>query len=173
MQRFAHFTSILGILIISGFCGVSAQANDDDLAITNGLIRLPPPGSQTAAAYLDIENHRNTDVCLMSITTDIAALPMIHQTIHDNGKSSMRETTQLTIPAHGSLQLQPGGMHIMLMNLEQPLLVDEDIYFNLHFSDGTTKSTVLKVKDMRENMDATHSNMDRSSHFHDGMVHQH
>jgi copper(I)-binding protein len=164
----------LCMLTVTGVCGIAAQASAAGLVVSQGYVPLPPPGSHAAAAYLDIENHSNVDFYLMSVTTDIAAMAMIHEDVRRDHQVNMVERSRLVIPAHGTLHLQPGGMHIMLMNLEQPLLAGDDLYMNLHFSDGTTQSTILKVEDMRQRLDVEKDQgIGQGSYYRDRAVYQH
>ena len=64
-----------------------------------------------------------------------------HEVIEsDSGEMVMQEARGgITIPAHSSVKLMPGGYHIMLMNLLTPVLAGDDLTISIEFSDGSSK----------------------------------
>jgi copper(I)-binding protein len=51
---------------------------------------------------------------------------------------TMRQVESFEIPARGSYELRPGGSHLMLIDLLQPLSIDRPVRFTLSFDDGQT-----------------------------------
>lgn len=73
----------------------------------------------------------------------------LHETVeNEDGQMVMREIGGgFVIPADGSMTLEPGGNHIMLMDLTAPLAAGEEVTFTLTFSDESTYEFTAPVKD--------------------------
>jgi copper(I)-binding protein len=70
----------------------------------------------------------------------------IHNHINDKGIMKMRAVKQIAIPANGSIKLQPGGFHIMLMGLKKPLLEGDRFNLTLIFKKAGTVLCPVLVK---------------------------
>jgi len=83
----------------------------------------PHTGKRTmsAAVYMTIRNDGDQKDTLIEVKTDQAAQSMLHQSKDVNGIMRMEHVERLDIPAGGTVQLAPGGHHIMLMQLAHPL----------------------------------------------------
>lgn len=97
--------------------------------------RATPPGGQTGAIYGLVANDSARAVEAVEVTTQLAAHTMIHQTVLEDGVMKMRHG-QLKVPAGGSLTLEPGGMHIMLMGLRAGLVEGCTLPLRVRWSDG-------------------------------------
>jgi copper(I)-binding protein len=83
------------------------------------------------------------------------------------GVMRMRQVDAIDIAGHGSTELKPGGLHVMLFGLKQPLREGMHIKVDLRFNNGDTQFLNVPVK----NLMAQHS-MDHSSdmkHKNDGL----
>jgi len=87
-----------------------------------------------------ISNARDTDVRLTSGTSTAATKVELHEMAADaSGTMVMRpKEGGFVIPAHGSLTLAPGGLHIMLMGLTAPVKPGDEVTVTLSADDGTT-----------------------------------
>ncbi len=76
-------------------------------------------GTSSLAGYLVIKNTGSTDDQLMSASADFAGMVMLHKSVVDsNNVATMQEVQSIDIPAGQTVTLQPGGFHIMFMNLK-------------------------------------------------------
>ena len=85
----------------------------------------------------------------VSATTEAAESTELHETVVDDaGKSTMRQVEGgFTIPAEGSIDLEPGGDHLMLMGLTGPVEAGVEVSFTLTFGDDSTMSFTAPAKD--------------------------
>jgi copper(I)-binding protein len=91
-----------------------------------------------SAAYMTIENTGSTPDRLISVNADVAGLAELHQTVvKDNVAQMLPLPDGIEIPAGGSVELKPGGMHIMLMQLQHDLAPDQVVNLTLKFASGT------------------------------------
>lgn len=89
-----------------------------EIAVRDARIALPVTGD-SAAAYLTIRNAGDLDDELTSVSTPVADMAHLHRTtISDDGRASMGSVSGLRIPAGSTLRLEPGGLHLMLMDPE-------------------------------------------------------
>ena len=144
-RHIALFSSVCLITLTA----YSTQCNAGELTVNNGWIRMPPPVSDSAAAYLELQNKTTADVHLTAITCDAADMVMLHQTQRNQNKTTMVELNNMLIPAESEVKLTPGDQHIMLSGLHHPLRANDEIYIQLHFSDGSTQQALLEVRDIR------------------------
>lgn len=91
-----------------------------------------------SAAYMHIENASDQPDVLLSVTSDVSDDTQVHQTIVDAAGVAKMEHMMggIEIPAQGSIDLAPGGYHVMMMNLKRPLAVGETIQLTLNFQSG-------------------------------------
>ena len=106
-------------------------------------------GAPTSAAYMQIENTSDEDVTLVSGAADAAGVVEIHESsMTDEGVMQMRPLMDgLTIPAGETAELRPGGFHVMLMDLQQPLVPGEALYLALTFDNEQTLALGVPIED--------------------------
>jgi len=91
-------------------------------------------------AYLVIENRGSAADRLLSITSDAATTVEIHETqIDDSGVARMRpQPDGIEIPARSTVEVRPGGYHLMLTGIKQTLELGQTIDLSLTFASGAT-----------------------------------
>jgi uncharacterized protein YcnI len=118
------------------------------LAIEGAWTRATAQGAKVGAGYLTIRNTGATTDTLVSVETPVAGSGEIHDmTMTDDGVMKMRRLADgLEIPAGGSVELKPGGKHLMLMDLKQPLVEGNRVPVTLTFKSGATAIVELPVR---------------------------
>ena len=114
--------------------------------IEGAFARASSGHGKNSAAYLSIHNHSPNGDYLIDAKTNIAAMTSIHNHINDKGIMKMRAVKKIVIPANGSIKLQPGGFHIMLMGLKKPLLEGDKFDLTLIFKKAGTVLCPVLVK---------------------------
>ncbi len=96
------------------------EARLGDLQIVHPSIPMRP--GQTAAGYMTIHNHGTEPDSLVAVSSTIAARTEVHESrVSADGIATMAPVAVLEIPAGGTVQMQPGGLHVMFMGLDAPL----------------------------------------------------
>lgn len=115
------------------------------IELTDGWVR---PGSKdgNSVAYVNIFNGTKSIDTLLSIKTSVATKAEIHQSFEKNGLSGMRPSGHQAIIQNSTLMLEPGGLHIMLMQLNQELAEKDSVRLELNFSNAGTKKITVPVK---------------------------
>lgn len=112
-------------------------------------VRLLPPSAEVTAAYVTFRNEYAEPDTLLSASTDAAASTELHVMTEVDGVMTMREVAFMVVPAHGVLELAPGGPHLMLMGLTRPLSPDHPVRIDLMFSREGRVPLVAPVVDLR------------------------
>ena len=115
------------ILALSALLLSSTAFAQSDLIIENPYARATPPNATNSAIFMTIKNTGNEDRTLVSASTSIANKVELHTVIKTDGMMKMREVNAIEVPKNKEVMLQPGGLHIMLFDLTQPLTEDEFI----------------------------------------------
>ncbi len=87
----------------------------------------------TSAAYMELRNPTAHDDRLLGATTEAAAGAEIHRSSMQAGVMHMEPAGPVAVPAGGSVKLEPGGLHVMLMDLADDLREGGHLMLVLHF----------------------------------------
>lgn len=141
----------VSLLALTGCAGaaepVEATPAGDSVTIADGWIKATD--EDMSAAFGTLTNSGSSDVTVVSAQTDVAGMVELHETVENEaGEMIMREIEGgFSIPADGSLLLEPGADHIMLMGLTGPLTAGDEVTVTLTFSDDSTYEFTAPVKD--------------------------
>lgn len=117
--RTARSGLVLVALVAAG-CGLAAgAARAQPVTVKDAWVRAPAPGQKVAGAYLEIVSR--TPLALTGVASASAATAELHSTSMEGGVMRMRPVARIELPAGKAVKLAPGGLHIMLVNLRQPL----------------------------------------------------
>lgn len=104
------------------------------LSIQHPWSRETAVGQAVGGGFLTIANSSTRDDRLLSGTSPVAAEVQLHTMTMDGGVMRMRQVTDgIAVPAKGSVELKPGGYHIMFMGLRRQLRQGERFPVTLHF----------------------------------------
>lgn len=125
----------------------TAAPAGDSVEMENGWVKAAESGM--SAAFGELENSGSNEITVVSVETEASSALELHETVENEaGEMMMREKTGgFTIPAGDSLVLEPGGNHIMLMDLTNPIAAGDEITFTLTFSDDSTYEFTVPAKD--------------------------
>lgn len=125
----------------------TALAQGPPVDVQHAWARATPPGAKSAAVYLTIVNHGSADDRLVSVTTPAAGKAELHETMSmSNGVMSMQPSADVAIKPGTPLVLKPGGYHIMLTDLKQPLAQGQKVSLSLVFEQAGRVDAVATVE---------------------------
>ena len=105
------------------------------IKIAHPWSRPTPPKASMGVVYMRIENSGKSADSLLSVSCECAKSAEMHRSETDaSGKSSMRQQTQVEVPAGGSAEFEPGGLHVMLMGLKAGLSEGNKFPVTLEFA---------------------------------------
>lgn len=99
----------------------STRATHEGVHAASAWARATPPMATVGAVYLELDNQASRPDTLVSVSTPVAPRAEVHRTAHEDGMARMRPVSPFTLGAGERLQFGPGGVHLMLMDLPQPL----------------------------------------------------
>ena len=102
-------------LVTAVLCLAACGAPQPPLVASDVEITPPLPGRPMSAGYLVLTNNTHEDVRITRVTSPQFGAVEIHETTIEDGIARMRELPALVVPARGSVRLERGGKHLMLM----------------------------------------------------------
>jgi periplasmic copper chaperone A len=123
----------------------SAMAQAPALIVLDAWTRQVP-GSDVAAAYLTLRNPTTQPITIVGIESPLAELAMIHETKTVGGQSQMRPHEQLVVTPGQTVKFEPGGLHVMLHGLRQPVAVGQSVPLVLLLADGSKVQVAAVVR---------------------------
>lgn len=125
------------------------------ITVTAAWARATPPGVPTAAAYLTVSNDGAADR-LLGASSPAARQVTLHAEVEEHGMQHMRQLESVEVPAHGSVELAPGKMHLMLVDIAAPLKPDTSIPLTLRFEKAGDVTIDVPVRDGRREPEHHH-----------------
>jgi len=122
--------------VVLALCCSPSLANDyrvGDLHIANVWARALPPNAPAGAAYLLVHNSGKTQDRLLGAQTPRAEKAELHAHVQIGEVMRMQKIDSLGIPAGGDVKLAPGGNHLMMFGLKQPMMAGERFPLILEF----------------------------------------
>jgi copper(I)-binding protein len=120
----------------------SAQTGGGSIAVENAWARATPPMAKTGAVYFTIVDHGAPDK-LVAAATPVAGMAHLHETTMAGNVMQMRPIEGLDVA--DKVTLAPGGTHLMLTDLKQPLKQGDSFPLTLTFQHAGTVHTVVSV----------------------------
>ena len=141
-------TTISTIALIS-FSNIAFASSDKknsefrvgQIKVENPYTRATVAGQKVAGGFMKIENKGAADQ-LISASSPIAAEMQLHTMSMEGNVMKMREVKAIDVPANGSVDLKPGGLHLMFMDIKAPLKAGESVPVKLKFQ----KAGELEIK---------------------------
>jgi copper(I)-binding protein len=119
------------------------------LDISSPWSRATPKGASVAAGYMTIKNTGSTPDRLVSGSSDVAAKFEVHEMKMEGGVAKMRQVNGgLEIKAGETVELKPGGLHVMFVRLKKPLSAGDHVKATLVFEKAGTVSVDYDVRAM-------------------------
>lgn len=123
-MRLSH--KVLGTIILVVFSGILSAyvltTNVPKISVVQAWVRPAEKGASVTGAFLTIENTGNGGDRLLNVTTPIADIVEIHETQVVNDIAMMiPQKDGVVIPANQSIKFQPGGLHLMVLNVNEKL----------------------------------------------------
>lgn len=130
---------LLGVLLLAA-CG-AAEPEAEGVVVENVRANMTLP-TETGSFWMVITNHSNEDDALVGATFAGCGVVELHDMFMEDDVMVMRpvEGQQIPIPAGETVELQPGGLHVMCMQKEAPLAVDTAVTIELEFANAGTIS---------------------------------
>jgi len=145
--------TLLKALLISavgfGLAGIAQaqSAKVGSVQIENAYTRSTVPGQMAAGGFMKIENKGAADQ-LISASSPVAGEVQLHEMAMEGNVMKMRQVKEVVVPAGGAVELKPGGMHLMFINIKAPLTAGETVPVKLKFAKAGEVEVKMPVNAM-------------------------
>ena len=147
------------VAAVLGATGINAQeAKVGNIKIEGAYTRSTVPGQKAAGGFMKIVDQGAADQ-LISASSPIADEVQLHTMTMEDNVMKMRQVKSIDIPANGSVELKPGGLHIMIMGIKEPLAAGSSIPLKLKFAKAGEVEVKLPVNAMSGQAPAGHDKM--------------
>lgn len=149
--------ALLGVAVVLTGCGgddaAESTAQSDSPSLPSGELEVedpwarPAPSGGNSALYMTLANGQDTPDTLSSVTLPIADRVEVHESYQkEDGTSGMRPVDTLAVAPKSRLALEPGGRHVMLIGLSQPLEAGSQIVLNVEFAQAGLKRLRVPIQ---------------------------
>lgn len=150
----------LGILLaasLAAFTGCAGTPSDttassqatatDSVTISDAWIKAADTGM--TGGFGTLHNDADQAITVLSASSDVSSMMELHETVMSDAGSMVMRSKEggFEIPPHGEFVLEPGGNHIMFMNLDAPLVPGDEITVTLKLSNDSSYTYTAPVKD--------------------------
>lgn len=137
---------IIGLFVLLTFQSASF-AQSADIVVSGEWARPILIAGRPGGAYMKIENNGSDADKLISATSSISPRVEVHEHTMTGGIMRMNEVEGgLAVPAGGSVEMKPGGYHIMLFETNKTYKPGETIDIQLKFEKAGTIEKTLEVR---------------------------
>ena len=124
---------------------VSSAHAAGKLSVYDAWIRQAPPGATMMAGYATLKNEGDAPIKVLTVQSDAFRQSSIHETVVERGVSRMRELPRVDLAPGATIEMKPGGAHLMLMEPRHPILVGDKVHMVFLLADGTRVETYFDV----------------------------
>jgi copper(I)-binding protein len=146
MKNLMVLMILLVVLTLAAQCGPAASpAQEQGVTASDIFARVT---TENGAVYMTLQNDSSSDDALIGAETDVAKTVELHETkMDENDVMQMRPVANIPIPAGGSATLQPGGLHVMLIDMQKELAPGDKFSLTLTFEKAGPITVEAEVKE--------------------------
>ncbi len=113
--------------------------------LQNAWVRALPPGQTRTAAYLSLNNAGAEVITVIGARADVAARTELHNSREVDGMMRMEPVATLSVEPGESIEFSPGGLHLMLLDLQRMPAVGERVSLCLELAGQSPLCTSAPV----------------------------
>jgi copper(I)-binding protein len=138
-----RFFGKASLAIIGLILSFVAPASALEVTVKDAWIRGTVPGQNATGAFMEITSRHPAR--LIGASTPAAGVVEIHNMKMENGVMRMFPVTGIDVPAGKHVKLAPGGYHVMMMSLRQPLTAGDKVPLTLTFESADKKRETIEL----------------------------
>ena len=131
-------------LILAAACAAVAPTAAAQVTVTDAWVRGTVAGQKATGAFMQLKSP--ADTALVAVASPVAKIVEVHEMKMEGGMMRMNAVDRLALPAGKAVELKPGGYHVMLMDLVEPLKEGDTVPLQLTFEDKAGKKQTVEVK---------------------------
>ncbi len=101
---------------------------------------------RNSAVFMQLKNLDDRTASVVSASSPVSDAVELHTHINDNGVMRMRKIPRIELPGSQTVELKPGGLHVMLLGLREDLQIGQQVEVTLRFNDGSEKKLEAPVQ---------------------------
>ncbi|MEZ7829783.1 MAG: copper chaperone PCu(A)C [Brachymonas denitrificans] len=113
-----------------------------DVTVSDPWVRGTVPAQRATGAFMRLQ--ADQDLRLVAASSPVAGVAEIHEMVMQDNVMKMRRVDGIALGKGKPLELKPGGYHVMLMDLKQPLKAGEQVPLTLTFEGAAKGKTITK-----------------------------
>lgn len=152
MKYFPVLPVLPALLALTSMPLFAAEDAAESVSVTDPYVRAVPPGQRSSAAFMTLRNGSGTDHAVVSAESSASEIVELHTHVSEGGMMRMRQVEKIDVPAHGQTLLKPGGLHVMLIELNHGLKAGDKVPVTLVFQDGSRKTIQAPVRKIKTRM---------------------
>jgi copper(I)-binding protein len=133
--------TLLSVLLLAVAAAPAAK-----LQVSDPWVRESNPARNITSGFMTLTNPTGNAMTIVAVASPAAKIVEMHEMKTIEGMMSMRRTEKIVIPPRGTVKLEPGGMHLMLIDLVRPVKDGEEVTFVLTLEGGTKVAVKAAVK---------------------------
>jgi copper(I)-binding protein len=134
------------ILILVAVLSLTACGPEKGIEVHEIWMRAAAQG-ENGAVYFVIHNHASKADAITGVSSDAAKAVEMHESKMNGDVMQMQQLDSIPLEAFGELKFEPGGLHIMLVDLKKDLKVGDQIAITLHFKNFEDVNVRVIVRD--------------------------
>ncbi|MBI3505441.1 MAG: copper chaperone PCu(A)C [Proteobacteria bacterium] len=143
-MRRSVFAAILLVM-----AAIPALAQQTPIKVETAWARASAGEARTGSAYLTLHNMGNEPDRLLSVSTPVAGKAELHNHIMVGNVAQMRPVDAIEVSPGSPTVLQPGGLHVMLLDLKAPLKAGQSFPVTLTFARAGKIEATVAVQGLR------------------------
>ena len=124
--------------------GLSAAVQADTVKIENTWVRATAPGQKVAGGFMDLT--ADADMKLVGGSSPVSSSLELHMMKMEGSVMVMRPLPEIALPKGKTVNLKPGGLHIMFIDLKQPIKEGDKVPVTLTVRNAAGKEQQLRLE---------------------------
>ena len=135
---------VLAVSLLAAAC-----SSGGDVEVADVWARTSASMQDAGAVYMTITGGEEDDSLVgVSVDSSVAAMAELHQSMMDEeGMMMMQQVESIAVPADDEVKLEPGGYHVMLMQLAEPLTAGSEFTITVTFETAGDMDLTAEVRD--------------------------
>lgn len=148
---------VAAVLLLLAAGTAAAEAPGGAVVVTDAWVGAAPPTARNRAAFFSLKNGPRPDR-LLGVKTPAAEVVELHETRREQGVTRMQRQAGIALAPREEVVFAPGGRHLMLINVRQPLQAGDKVPLTLKFRRAGTLVVEAEVRPLSpaEGADSLH-----------------
>lgn len=138
------FKMLMGVFMLTLISASSYAAGS--VTVMHPYARAVATGHPNSAAFMVLKNTSDHDLALIKAYSNVSKVAELHTHKKEGGMMRMRQVEKIVIKAGSKTVLQPGGLHVMLIGLNQELKAGNNVDLELEFDNGEKVKLAVPIK---------------------------